>query len=157
MKRMFQTRITSVKQGIDRCYKGFFERFPRISRFLGFIRRRRRPLKGLLGLVFSIQAVMQTRTEQGAVAWAFALNTVPLVAVPGWLVFGNSKVDLPPGTGLRVLMGRPSMLMRRITDHGRSIQNAPRREIFEPPRTCPFGLPVSPLAIGMCWGRLQCE
>jgi cardiolipin synthase len=97
---MFQRRVTLVRQGIDRCYKRFCERFPRISRFLGFIRRRRRPLKGLLyvvahtlGLVFSIQAVMQTRTEQGAVAWAFALNTVPLVAVPAWLVFGNTKVD----------------------------------------------------------------
>ncbi len=67
---------------------------------MGFIRRRRRPLKGLflvvahtLGFVFSVQAVMQTRTEQGAVAWAFALNTIPVAAVPAWIIFGNSKME----------------------------------------------------------------
>jgi cardiolipin synthase len=37
---------------------------------------------------------MQTRTEQGAVAWAFALNTIPVVAVPAWFVFGNNKVEV---------------------------------------------------------------
>lgn len=47
-----------------------------------------------LGFIFSIQAVMQTRTEQGAVAWAFALNTIPVVAVPAWFVFGDSKVGV---------------------------------------------------------------
>lgn len=36
---------------------------------------------------------MQTRTEQGAIAWAVALNTMPLLSVPGWLVFGDNKVD----------------------------------------------------------------
>jgi len=68
---------------------------------MGLIHRRRRPLKGLfivvahtLGFIFSIQAVMQTRTEQGAVAWVFALNTIPVVAVPAWFVFGNNKVEV---------------------------------------------------------------
>lgn len=67
---------------------------------MGFMHRRRRPLRGVfivvahtLGFFFSIQAVMQTRTEQGAVAWAFALNTIPVAAVPAWFVFGNNKVD----------------------------------------------------------------
>jgi cardiolipin synthase A/B len=46
-----------------------------------------------LGFLLSIQAVMQTRTEQGAVAWALALNTAPFVAVPAWFVFGNTKVE----------------------------------------------------------------
>ncbi len=64
------------------------------------MRRRRRPLRALimvfahcLGFVLSIQAVMQTRTEQGAVAWAFALNTVPVIAVPAWFVFGSNEVE----------------------------------------------------------------
>ncbi|MDP0491392.1 MAG: cardiolipin synthase [Verrucomicrobiota bacterium JB023] len=47
----------------------------------------------LAGFVFSIQAVMQSRTEQGAVAWALSLNTAPIVAVPAWLVFGYSEMD----------------------------------------------------------------
>jgi len=71
-----------------------------VAKFTGFIKRRRRPIWGLFliiahtfGVVFSIQAVMQTRTEQGAVAWAFALNTVPIVAVPAWLVFGHNEVE----------------------------------------------------------------
>lgn len=71
-----------------------------MAKFMGFMHRRRRPLRALfmvfahtLGLVCSIQAVMQTRTEQGAVAWAFALNTVPVVAVPAWFVFGSNEVE----------------------------------------------------------------
>lgn len=36
---------------------------------------------------------MQTRTEQGAVAWVFALNTLPVVAVPAWFVFGSNDVE----------------------------------------------------------------
>ncbi len=71
---------------------------------MGFMRCRRRPVHALLivfahslGFVFSIQAVMQTRTEQGAVAWVFALNTIPVVAVPAWFVFGTSKVEAYQG------------------------------------------------------------
>lgn len=36
---------------------------------------------------------MQTRTEQGAVAWAFALNTIPVISVPAWFVFGSNEVE----------------------------------------------------------------
>lgn len=36
---------------------------------------------------------MQSRTEQGAVAWALSLNTVPVVAVPAWMVFGDSDLE----------------------------------------------------------------
>ena len=64
------------------------------------MRQRHRPLRALLrvfahviGFVLSIQAVMQTRTEQGAVAWVFALNTVPVVAVPAWWVFGSKELE----------------------------------------------------------------
>ena len=88
----------SIKEGIGRHYQEFCRRFPRTAGFMGFMRRR--PLRGIfilvthtLGFVFSIAAVMQTRTEQGAVAWAFALNTIPVVAVPAWVVFGSSKVE----------------------------------------------------------------
>ncbi len=36
---------------------------------------------------------MQTRTEQGSVAWVVSLNAIPVVAVPAWMVFGDSKLD----------------------------------------------------------------
>jgi cardiolipin synthase len=47
----------------------------------------------LLGALTSIQAVMSTRTAQGAVAWAVSLNTFPYVAVPAYWVLGKSKFD----------------------------------------------------------------
>ena len=83
----------------------FRRRFPRLARGAVFLRKRRRRLRAsllviahTLGFIFSVEAVMQARTEQGSVAWAFALNTVPLVAVPAWMVFGNQKVADYPAT-----------------------------------------------------------
>ncbi len=80
-----------------RFFTGFCRRFPRLARFMGFMRRRRRPLRALvmifahsLGFVFSIQAVMQTRTEQGAIAWAFSSLTIwapvgfPAISLERW-------------------------------------------------------------------------
>lgn len=91
-----QKRVAAVV----RPYAAFCRRFPRSSRFLGFLHSRRGPAKALLllaahlfGFYFSIQAVMQTRTEQGAIAWAVSLNTMPILSVPAWLVFGNNKVE----------------------------------------------------------------
>ena len=45
----------------------------------------------VIGLVSSIHAIMATRTEQGAIAWAISLNTVPYVAVPAYWVLGRSR------------------------------------------------------------------
>lgn len=45
----------------------------------------------LLGFVSSIDAVWNTRTSQGAIAWAVALNTFPYVAVPAYWVLGRSR------------------------------------------------------------------
>ena len=45
----------------------------------------------LLGFLSSIHAVMTTRTEQGAIAWAISLNTIPYVAVPAYWVLGRSR------------------------------------------------------------------
>ncbi|KAA5543896.1 cardiolipin synthase [Roseiconus nitratireducens] len=47
----------------------------------------------LLGAISSVQAIMSTRTAQGAIAWAISLNTFPYVAVPAYWVFGRSKFD----------------------------------------------------------------
>ncbi len=96
----FPLRVKSIKEAFGRGYNALRRWSPRLAKFFGLIRERRRPLRAIfmvvahsLGFVLSIQAVMQTRTEQGAVAWAFALNTIPVVAVPAWFVFGSNKVE----------------------------------------------------------------
>ena len=43
----------------------------------------------VLGFISSIYAVMETRTAQGAVAWAVTLNAVPYVAVPAYWILGR--------------------------------------------------------------------
>src|SRR5471030_2395532 len=44
-----------------------------------------------IGLVTAVHAVMKTRTSQGAIAWAFALITVPYGALPFYWVFGRDR------------------------------------------------------------------
>ena len=45
----------------------------------------------IVGFLSSIDAVMGTRTSQGAIAWVVALNTFPYVAVPAYWVLGRSR------------------------------------------------------------------
>jgi len=45
------------------------------------------------GFIAAVDAVMNTRTAQGAVAWLVSLVAVPFVALPAYLVFGRSKFD----------------------------------------------------------------
>jgi cardiolipin synthase len=45
----------------------------------------------VLGIITAVQAIMETRTSQGAVAWALALISFPYIAVPAYWVFGRSK------------------------------------------------------------------
>ncbi len=45
----------------------------------------------VVGFYSSIDAVMNTRTAQGTIAWALSLNFIPIVAVPAYWVFGRSK------------------------------------------------------------------
>ncbi len=47
----------------------------------------------LAGFISSIHAIMSTRTEQGAVAWAISLNAFPYVAVPAYWVLGRSRFE----------------------------------------------------------------
>ncbi|WP_234045032.1 cardiolipin synthase [Haloferula rosea] len=59
-------------------------------------RNRKRLVRGFVvlahvtGALTSVSAVMETRTSQGAIAWAISLNTMPYVAVPAYWVFGRS-------------------------------------------------------------------
>jgi len=45
----------------------------------------------VLGFLSSINAIMSTRTPQGAIAWAVSLNTFPYLAVPAYWVLGRSR------------------------------------------------------------------
>ena len=45
----------------------------------------------LVGFASAIDAIMNTRTPQGATAWVFALATIPLVAIPLYYVLGRSR------------------------------------------------------------------
>jgi len=45
----------------------------------------------VLGFISAIDAIMSSRTEPGAIAWSFALATVPVVSVPAYWVLGRSK------------------------------------------------------------------
>lgn len=47
----------------------------------------------VLGFFSSINAIMQTRTPQGAIAWAVSLNTFPYIAVPAYWIFGASEFE----------------------------------------------------------------
>ena len=47
----------------------------------------------LIGFATAVDAVMTTRTPQGATAWVFALATIPLVAVPLYFIFGRSRFE----------------------------------------------------------------
>ena len=46
-----------------------------------------------LGLISSVHSILHTRTPQGAIAWAVSLNTVAIIAVPAYWVFGRSKFN----------------------------------------------------------------
>ncbi|MGB5277795.1 MAG: cardiolipin synthase [Gammaproteobacteria bacterium] len=45
----------------------------------------------ILGVVLAINAVMQPRSSQGAIAWFIALITMPLITVPLYVVFGRTR------------------------------------------------------------------
>ena len=45
----------------------------------------------VLGVLSAVRAIMETRTAQGAIAWALALVALPIVAVPAYWIFGRSR------------------------------------------------------------------
>jgi len=47
----------------------------------------------ILGVLSSINALLTTRTAQGAIAWIVSLNTFPYLAVPAYWIFGRSKFN----------------------------------------------------------------
>ena len=45
----------------------------------------------IAGCLTAVKAIMDTRTAQGAIAWAVSLIALPYVAVPAYWVFGRAK------------------------------------------------------------------
>ena len=45
------------------------------------------------GIIAAVDAIMNTRTAPGAVAWSVSLVAMPFVAVPAYLVLGRSKFE----------------------------------------------------------------
>ena len=110
-------------------------RFPRFKRFLEWRRRHRKKLIAAfvvtmhtLGAISSIQAIMSTRTPQGAIAWAVSLNTFPYVAVPAYWVFGQSRFD-----GYEFVRQK-EMLAKSATEN-RVIQALREQEMMAEPRS----------------------
>ena len=75
----------------------------------------------LMGFFSSIHAIMTTRTEQGAVAWAVSLNTFPYVAVPAYWVLGRSRFE-GYVTARRGEMGEISGLTQDVRDAVRTFE-----------------------------------
>ncbi len=45
----------------------------------------------VIGIISALDAIMKTRTSQGAVAWAVSLVTMPFIVVPLYWIFGRNK------------------------------------------------------------------
>lgn len=73
------------------------KRFNRIRVFYRLYRKRLLAsvviIAHVAGALTSVEAIMQTRTPQGAVAWAVSLNLFPYVTVPAYWVFGHTEFD----------------------------------------------------------------
>ncbi|MEP2777153.1 MAG: cardiolipin synthase [Luteolibacter sp.] len=73
------------------------KRFNRIRVFYRLYRKRLIAAFVILahtaGGLTSVEAIMETRTPQGAVAWAISLNLFPYGAVPAYWIFGHTEFD----------------------------------------------------------------
>ena len=47
----------------------------------------------ILGIVCAIHSILNSRTSQGAIAWAVSLITVPVITLPLYAFFGRHKFD----------------------------------------------------------------
>jgi cardiolipin synthase len=125
--------ITGLKQATKR-------RFPRFAAFLRYFLKRKKRYAALfitvahvVGALTSVRAIMETRTSQGAIAWAISLNTFPYFAVPAYWVFGRTKFE---GYVNKRRSGSSSAspvvddYIRRVRDRG-LVAEAPEGELLE--------------------------
>lgn len=51
------------------------------------------PVIYLVGILSAVDAIMRTRTAQGATAWALALVLIPFISLPLYFIFGRIKFE----------------------------------------------------------------
>ncbi len=86
MVTKFRTRLTSARSRAGRARRYVGARRKRFV-FLFFV------VAHVAGALTSIEAIMQRRTPQGAVAWAVSLNAIPVVAVPLYWLVGSIDLE----------------------------------------------------------------
>ncbi|OBX36430.1 major cardiolipin synthase ClsA [Halomonas elongata] len=74
------------------------------------------PTIHLLGILSAVQALMSSRTSQGAIAWIISLVTVPYLAVPAYWVFGR-----PRFYGYVSARGERDSVLRRVLARYRNL------------------------------------
>ena len=47
----------------------------------------------LASIISALEAILKSRTSQGAVAWTISLLTFPFIALPAYLIFGRNRFD----------------------------------------------------------------
>lgn len=83
----------------------------------------------LVGLISSVNAILKTRTPQGAIAWVVSLNTLPIIAVPAYWVFGRNKFNGYVNTIRNISL--------EIQDEIEQISKAIQPFLIEAPQTFP--------------------
>lgn len=90
--RLFSRILAPNADRLQRC--------PGISPVRAYLLRRRKRMIAMLmvffhtmGALTSVHAIMETRTAQGAIAWAISLNTFPYAALPAYLIFGRTRFN----------------------------------------------------------------
>lgn len=78
----------------------------------------------VLGVYSSFDALMGTRTSQGAIAWIVSLNTFPLLAVPAYWVFGRDRFQ-----GYVIARAELDELSQREADNLRALVQPYVREV----------------------------
>ena len=84
------------------------------------------PLLELLGILAAVHAVMNTRTSQGAIAWAIALVTLPFVTLIPYAIFGRNKFQ-----GYVSLRSRQDARLHHLLDRFQA--EARGKDLLRPP------------------------
>ena len=70
----------------------------------------------IMGVVSAIDAIMKSRTSQGAVAWVISLVTIPIIVVPLYWIFGRNKFR-----GYVKLRNSTDVQVRHVIDHAKAL------------------------------------